>query len=88
MSTITTSPPTDEDKIKIYINIVEKANDKENIIESVDEIKKLGEAARSSDTSFSKITHAFDVFVQDYGQVYPELKNFSTEWHGYRKVSS
>lgn len=49
--------------------------------------KTIGEAAAAVDRAFENVKIGFDDIVRNYGQDFPEVKDYAAKWVGYKQVS-
>ena len=68
-------------------DILKALEDPDAIAKFVEDCKKTGQNAVAIDTSLKRVHDSFVEIIKNYGKDFPELKDYSARWDGFRVVS-
>ena len=68
-------------------DMLKALEDPDAIAKFVEDCKKTGQNAVAIDTSLKRVHDSFVEIIKNYGKDFPELKDYSARWDGFRVVS-
>ena len=78
---------SDDERLEDKKDILKALKDPDTISKFVEDCKKTGQTAVAIDTSFKRVHEGFDEIIKKYSKDFPELKEYSARWDGFKAVS-